>query len=529
MLFSLASVAALDLSGDGEIIDGKRTYLVRSRIPFAFSATLTEVRVENRKDDKKKVECVDCADGSCSGCKARDALPKIDNDGEGATDPTNPGEQEIKKSADESVEVEGTRPADMMKGPKLYGIASSTGVDTYGTEMSRKALDGMAAQFNGGEVCYLPQHPAWSGQGGEWDSIIGYVAKAEVVSSAVENAANTSELGFAVRVEVNLDDEMPKALELAKAMKRKMKIGQSIGGWFTELRYIYAEGADKWDPPERVIIEGVDLDHLAATRRPSNGDSWIDGMRSAIASAHEQAVVRAKSLAVPAPIPVVRVDTEIVPETTMGTRNNTVALDTGAAPRHDSPDDAGSEGHRASPGATESGLTPSTPTEELKMTAEELRALLAEQLAPVVARLDAVEAKTAVAPPPGTRAADPAPAAVAGETDEVKALKARLAAAEGRQADKYLSNRKGHAGLGTFDRGVIQAVGDQHSEEAPNLAAVARHAKFLDRRSVDHFSATFDEQSNMRANLESDLNALINSATDDGVIREPDNEVGSWA
>lgn len=525
MSFALASVAAPDLSAEPEIIDGQRTYLVRSRVPFAFSAMLTDARVELRA---KPAKCADCTDGSCAACKTS----------EGPDSPTNPGDQKVVTKAGEGMdgEEDTTDPASEGTGdpasggmtePVLYGIASSTGVDTYGTEMSKKALDGMAMQFSSGEVCYLPQHPSWSGGNGEWDSVIGYVTKGEVVSGAVENAADGTEPGFVLRVEVTLDPTCEKTEMLTKRIAAKRKIGQSIGGWFTELRYIYAKDAGEWDPPERVIIEGVELDHLAATRRPSNGDSWIDGMRSAISTSHDLAVTRAKakrSAAAPVVAPAQAVEPEPTP--TIEDRNNTTPLDTGAEPRQDSPDD-GREGQRASPGATDDGVKPeSTPTEETEMTEAQLRAALEAALAPVTARLDAVEARTAVAPPPGQRTDPPAPKTDE-ESAEVKALKARLAAAESRTASSYFG-RKGHAGVGAFDRAIVEPVAEQALEGSPNLAAVVRSKGFIDRRSIDHMGATFEQQAAMRANLEADLNALINSAVDDGVIREPEADVGTW-
>ncbi len=506
MSFPLASVAAPDLLADPEIVDGRRTYLVRARIPFAFSAMLNDAHVEQRAKAKAKADTTEEPDS-----------------------PTNPGDQKVVTKADGEEDVadpmstEGDNAAEPgMTEPVLYGIASSTGVDTYGTEMSKRALDGMAAQFSSGEVCYLPAHPSWSGGGGEWDSVIGYVTKGEVVSGAVENAADGSEPGFVLRVEVTLDPTCEKTDMLCKRIEQKRKIGQSIGGWFTELRYIYAKDAGEWDPPERVIIEGVELDHLAATRRPSNGDSWIDGMRSAISTAHDLAVTRAKAKQ-PTPAPVVEAPTE---------RNDVAPLDTENAPRQDSPDDAGSEGHRASPGATEDGTPPPTPTEEPQMTEAELRAALEGSLkaalAPIAARLDAVEARTAVATPPGERAAAHPEPKPAGDSAEVIALRERLAAVERTTANSYFA-RKGHAGAGSFDRAIVKGVAEKVLPEVPSLAAVVRSNGFVERRDVDHYGADIQSITAMRTNLESDLSALINSACDDGVIRDPDSEIGTWA
>lgn len=166
------------------------------------------------------------------------------------------------------------------------------------------------------------------------------------------------------------------------------------------------------------------------------------------------------------------------------------------------------------------------------MTEAELRAALEGSLkaalAPIAARLDAVEARTAVAPPPGERAAAVLPEPKADdESAEVKALRARLAAVEQRTAASYFG-RKGHAGAGTFDRAVVEAVAEQTLPTAPALSAVVRSKGFVERRDVDHYGADAAQISAMRAHLESDLSALLNSAVDDGVVREPDAEIGTW-
>lgn len=167
------------------------------------------------------------------------------------------------------------------------------------------------------------------------------------------------------------------------------------------------------------------------------------------------------------------------------------------------------------------------------MTEAELRAALEGSLkaalAPIAARLDAVEARTAVATPPGERAAAAPPEPKAeGESAEVKALRERLAAVEQRTAASYFG-RKGHAGAGTFDRAVVEGVAEKVLPEVPSLAAVVRSKGFVERRDVDHYGADFASITAMRTNLESDLSALINSACDDGVIRDPESEIGTWA
>jgi hypothetical protein len=73
----------------------------------------------------------------------------------------------------------------------------------------------------------------------------------------------------------------PLTAELLRRVDRGDKIGQSIGGWFTEIRLI----ADEDGEVGRVIVEEVELDHLAATRSPANPDSWITTLRDKVVAA----------------------------------------------------------------------------------------------------------------------------------------------------------------------------------------------------------------------------------------------------
>lgn len=155
----------------------------------------------------------------------------------------------------------------------MSATASSTGVDHHGTEMSLEALRGMADQMKGG-VVYLPAHSK-----AEWDDVIGYTVDAEVVEGMVMKGGHTGkeEDGYHLRVTVGLYEENEKAQQLMRAIKRPPSvIGTSIGGWFTDVEFM----VDDDDKVKRVIIKAVELDHLATTRRPSNRESYIEGLRS---------------------------------------------------------------------------------------------------------------------------------------------------------------------------------------------------------------------------------------------------------
>lgn len=150
---------------------------------------------------------------------------------------------------------------------KVEGTASSTSIDSYGTEMAHECLEDMAEQFRAG-IPYLPRHrEGWSAV--EWDGQIGITTGAVVMSVAsVKNAFDDADRQYVLKTEAELYDK-PKADELLTALQRQ-SIGQSIGGWFVLMDYVWNEETDEL---VRIIVRRVRLDHLAVTRGPSNPDS----------------------------------------------------------------------------------------------------------------------------------------------------------------------------------------------------------------------------------------------------------------
>ena len=150
----------------------------------------------------------------------------------------------------------------------VVGIASSTSVDSYGTEMSLRGLETMSVQFDKG----VPLTPRHNGDQGavEWDEVIGetYKSAVERVGSVAE-AADGTEQGYVLRVWSKLYDTEPKAKALTRRLDSKQPIGMSIGGWFVDARMVTGDDEEV----ERIIIDNVVLDHLAITRRPANPDS----------------------------------------------------------------------------------------------------------------------------------------------------------------------------------------------------------------------------------------------------------------
>lgn len=167
----------------------------------------------------------------------------------------------------------------------VVGIASSTSVDFYGTEMSVGALRQMAEQMTAGDggktgIPYLPRHS--NGMSGplEWDEVIGRTVLAEVVPQPeVRSPYNENEPAYVLRTTIKLYPDEPVAQAMMRRIARGERIGQSIGGWFTELQIVQNEEGEV----ERVIVQGVELDHLAATRAPANPDSSeVVALRSAL-------------------------------------------------------------------------------------------------------------------------------------------------------------------------------------------------------------------------------------------------------
>ena len=150
----------------------------------------------------------------------------------------------------------------------IEGVASSTSIDTYGTEMSLQALRSMKEQISKG-VPILPRHNSQYNSGiGERDDVIGRTMSSNIIEVRTANPANKKEKQYVLNVRSILYSSEPKTVQLMGRLKRSEPIGQSVGGWFEDVEVIEDRGE-----VERVIIKGVTLDHIAITRAPANPDS----------------------------------------------------------------------------------------------------------------------------------------------------------------------------------------------------------------------------------------------------------------
>ena len=149
----------------------------------------------------------------------------------------------------------------------VRGTASSTSVDWYGTEMSARALDDMAMQFNRG-VDLFPRHGGFLDTV-EWDEVVGRTFSGVLREADVVEPADVSERGFVLDIDARVNRSAPRAEELKRRLDSGQEIGLSIGGWFLEVRYV----TDDEGEISRIIVERVLLDHVAIVRSPANPDS----------------------------------------------------------------------------------------------------------------------------------------------------------------------------------------------------------------------------------------------------------------
>lgn len=222
---------------------------VRCRIPFAFDATMGLVRTGSTP---------------VSDSPATSAAAPVDVSGSAA--------------------IEGR--AESAGGEQITGAASSTSIDWYGTRMGLSALESMARQFAAG-VDYFPRHHSWTASV-EWYEVIGRTSGAEIKRETVKAPAEGTGTGDArvlyVTTDLDLEEELAK--KLVRKIDRGEQIGQSIGGWFTEIAVKYDE--EGWVTDIEVL--DVELDHLAAVRSPANPDCtmiWVATQRALVEAGGE--------------------------------------------------------------------------------------------------------------------------------------------------------------------------------------------------------------------------------------------------
>ena len=435
----------------------------------------------------------------------------------------------------------------------IEGITSSTSVDFYGTEMSRECLENMAIQFRNG-VPITPAHHSWF-EIMEWREQMGVSSNAFIERADVERPADESEQGYLLRIEFGLFGSSEDAHLLVKRLGEGQIIGLSIGGWFTEIRFL----VDEDDGVERIIIERVLLDHSAITRMPANPDSVglklirsisfaseetnmdeEENDRNAGESEQDQRSVPppGEEASQPEPFDPVAVFRSMSPEQIEQIRTVLASTEPTNTPAADETED------RATPEPDNTGADPAPETvpsqegtdegrsadpEETEVD-EQTKALLqaiADGQKALSARMDAIEARGNPAPPPAPTN-DPIPEP---EEDRSAALE------EENRRLRHALNRVQAAGAvrGLARRGFIPASGMPETQ----LSALVSRAREEGNSSIAGATESYRNileadryvslEKVSRSQLEDALKAFCRAGVEDGIIRDPSTSQVMWS
>lgn len=135
----------------------------------------------------------------------------------------------------------------------LEGLATTTNVDYDKERMAPEAIKAMEECINDRGVPLLSEHDKG------WDSYLGRVFKAEV------DERNQ------LKIWMELDKNMSKAVDLYKALKRGAQLGLSVAGVVKRAAFEMAEGLGR----KVKTFYDVALNEVSVTNRPSNFDTWL--------------------------------------------------------------------------------------------------------------------------------------------------------------------------------------------------------------------------------------------------------------
>lgn len=172
----------------------------------------------------------------------------------------------------------------------VEGVASSTSVDWYGTEMTEPCLQDMKAACGNG-VPIVRYHGSFFEGPADWDEVIGCTRQAFVERATVAKPGDPAEQGFTMSVKFAIYNVEP-GVELMRRLDGGQVIGLSIGGWFVDVTIIEEREGD--EVTYRVLVNKVDLDHIAVTRIPANPDA----MGLALVRSRLGAAVRTRGAAI---------------------------------------------------------------------------------------------------------------------------------------------------------------------------------------------------------------------------------------
>jgi len=160
-------------------------------------------------------------------------------------------------------------PLEKSYGDELIGVASTLSVDRDDERMSENALHEMVQEIKKKGVNLFGNHEH------NWENTLGAVKDAELTE---DNQ---------VIIKANLDNPQtnPKVDMMLNKLARGIKLGLSVGGTVTKLKYEYNKELGK-----RIkVIDGVKLYEISVVGIPSNADSFLN-IQQAIAKSMKKSL-----------------------------------------------------------------------------------------------------------------------------------------------------------------------------------------------------------------------------------------------
>jgi HK97 family phage prohead protease len=145
-------------------------------------------------------------------------------------------------------------PLSKSSGEELMGIASTLSVDRDDEKMSENALFDMVKEIKEKGVNLFENHEHG------WQNTLGVIKEATLADNKVG-------------IRISLDDQQtnPKVAMLLRKLERGIKLGLSVGGTVTKLKWEYSKALGK----KIKVIDGVKLYEISVVGIPSNADSFL--------------------------------------------------------------------------------------------------------------------------------------------------------------------------------------------------------------------------------------------------------------
>jgi len=139
-------------------------------------------------------------------------------------------------------------------GDTLIGVASTISVDRDDEKMSENALSDMVKEIKEKGVNLFGNHEHG------WENTLGAVTEADLKENQMY-----------IKTILDNPQTNPKVPMLLNKLARGIKLGLSVGGTVTKLKYEYSKELGK----KIKVIDGVKLYEISVVGIPSNADSFL--------------------------------------------------------------------------------------------------------------------------------------------------------------------------------------------------------------------------------------------------------------